>query len=202
MSATQFFNLGVFAFFLFLCSCESNPSPLTSEQKRENQAKLYFEKGLKADEEGNPEIANIYYSMGIRIKSDYVEAYYRRANNNFDRYEDEEAIDDYTQVLVYDAKYKNTRFNRGLAFLSIGQHEKALADFLQVINDDPQEVEANKYMGIIYLDYLNEPSRAAPYLRRYLSLGGKDVRVTNWLNEISEGVETENPLNQQGGQKK
>lgn len=124
--------------------------------------------------------------MAINIKPDFIEAYYRRANNHFDSNQNEQAIRDYSEALKIQDNYKNAYFNRSLAYLSIGNTQKALADILVLLEKNPKDADANKYAGIIYLDYLSKPQEAAFYFRQYLSLEGEDQRVKQWLTKISE----------------
>jgi tetratricopeptide (TPR) repeat protein len=58
-----------------------------------------------------------------------------------------DAIESYTVYLATRPKDIKTLYNRGRAYEEIGQVEKARADFIQVLNIQPNNVNANLSMG-------------------------------------------------------
>lgn len=65
----------------------------------------------------------------------------------------------------------------GLANLAIGRGDfrAAEAHLLSVLKLDPDDVEANFDLGALYLQSLNEPAKAVPYLERFLRLQPQDA---------------------------
>jgi tetratricopeptide (TPR) repeat protein len=181
---------------LLLCSC-SAVAARSAEEIREEKAQKYFQKGRKVEGDGALGVAISYYTMAIRLKPDMVEAYYHRANNHFDRLEDEEAMEDFSEVLKQLPQHTQARFNRGLAYLSLGETQKALADFLFLVKQNPNDLEAHKYAGIIYADYLTNPQQADYHFQYYLKMGGQDSEVSTWLTASSPILPQENAASNQ-----
>lgn len=165
-------------------SCQTIPPAKTVEEARMENAHKFFTKAIKAEQEGATGAAILFYSCAIQNDPDMIEAYYRRANNHFDRFVDELAIADYTEVLRRNPDHKNARFNRAVSYMATGDVEKAHADFTELLRYDPHDKEVHKYMGIIHLDYLPQPEKASYHFSCYRELGGIDPQVEAWLSQL------------------
>ncbi len=167
-----------------LCGCQSVPTNEQIEKSSEIKAERYLEKGIASEKQGNMDIAVLYYTLANRLKKDLWQAYYRRGNIHFDRFEQEQAIDCYSQVLILQPEHHNALFNRALAYLAINQAQAARDDLLKLLQTKPEDFESELKLGIIYLDYLNQPQKARNHFERYLTLGGPNLEVREWLREI------------------
>ncbi len=57
------------------------------------------------------------------------------------------AIADYTQALTLDPEYEKAYYNRGLAYLDIGELEQAVNDFSRTLQLDSQHARAHYHRG-------------------------------------------------------
>jgi len=79
----------------------------------------------------------------------------------------------------------------GLANLAIGRKDfrRAERHLLDALALDPDDVEANFDLGALYLQSLNEPAKAAPYLKRFVMLQPDDPEAPR-LREILSRIES------------
>ena len=72
-----------------------------------------------------------------------------------------QAVDDFTTVLKLDPTNVNAYFNRGSAYDSLGQYEKAVADYTHALDLDSSSPEPDRSAGgiqhIVPLCYMLSP---------------------------------------------
>jgi tetratricopeptide (TPR) repeat protein len=52
------------------------------------------------------------------------------------------AIEDHTKAIELDRNEKDVWYNRGIAYLEIGENERAIADFREALRVNPQDEDA------------------------------------------------------------
>ena len=91
----------------------------------------------------------------LALTADYPAASFRRGSIKGELGDYEEAIKDFDEVFkshAEDAKdyYTDAYYKQGLAYLNLGEDQKAIEDFTQVINRDPNYREAYYNRGIAH----------------------------------------------------
>ena len=119
-----------------------------SQGKQSISAETYLLWGNAKYKTGNYVGAIADYTVSIRLKPDYVNAYYNRGNAKFRLERYIAAISDYNiaiQLKPYDAEAYN---NRGVAKDNLGQHFAAIADYDIAIRLKPDYVIAYNNRGV------------------------------------------------------
>jgi tetratricopeptide (TPR) repeat protein len=78
----------------------------------------------------------------------------------------------------------------GMANLAIARKDFGVAEshLREVLRLDPDDVEGNFDLGALYLQSLNQPVKAAPYLRRFVELQPNDAETPR-IREILARIE-------------
>jgi Flp pilus assembly protein TadD len=73
-----------------------------------------------------------------------------------------------------------------LAFAQVaaGDAQKAVLCFLEVVDQDPDNLTAWMNIGLIYQEKLRRKGPAIRAYEEYLKRGGTDARVTEWLEQL------------------
>lgn len=101
-------------------------------QKDKNHAPSYCDKARAEAELGKKEEALKNFEQAIKLKSDYVDAYYYRALL-YHKLKDSRAIADFTKTIQLDPKKTDAYLKRGLYYYSNKQENEALKDFNKAI---------------------------------------------------------------------
>jgi len=122
---------------------EKNIDSLTAEE--------WFDKGYAAQIAGNHNEAVDAYTVAIRLKPDYAEAYNNRgiAYDKLGQYS--RAIEDFNQAIRLKPDYAEEYNNRGNAYIDLGQYSRAIEDFNQAIRLKSDYAEAYNNRGIAYI---------------------------------------------------
>lgn len=91
-------------------------------------------------------------------------------DNFFAKGEYEKAVTAYTTYLTTEPRDVKTLYNRGRAYEELGQYELALADFNQVIKEDPFNVNAHLSITIDYYNRLNDYENTIFFAEKVLKL--------------------------------
>ena len=77
-----------------------------------------------------------------------------------------------------------------MANLAIGRKDLGAAErhLREVLRLDPDDVEANFDLGLLYLQSLNRPVQAVPYLRRFIELQPGDSEAPR-IRQILAGID-------------
>ena len=92
-------------------------------------AAVFFSVGFILSEAGKVEETIFAYDLALRLKSDYVDAYYNRGavKGNLERHN--AAIVDFDEVIRINPDYFDAYINRGIAKYALGRSEEARLDF-------------------------------------------------------------------------
>ncbi len=188
----------LFSFSLLANNKESRSSLLEEAQKHYLKGKEYYDKKeyLKADEEFKKaeELLKAYSSpkkvslssrpslsssskeppvprkIMISKRTKEVMRLLKEADEASSAKKYEEAIKFYTeaaQLIPYNA---DIFFNLGVLYLKINSYWEAAQAFGRTEELNPKDAEALYNLGVLYEIFLNEPSTAVRYYRRYLEL--------------------------------
>jgi protein O-mannosyl-transferase len=92
-----------------------------------------------------------HYNEAIRLKPDYVDAYYNRGNAYSRLGRNQQAIDDYGKAIRLKPDFADAYYNRGVVCTNTGLYQQAIADYSKIISLDPNSVKAYNNRGSIYL---------------------------------------------------
>ena len=118
------------------------------------------------------------YDDAIRLKSDFVEAYYHRGKAKYELKRYKAAIYDYDNALCLKPDNISVYFDRGLAKYKLEQYKSVIADYNMVIQFTPDNVSA----------YFNRG------LAKY-KLGHHDTAITDFdkVNRLNPDFEKDSP---------
>lgn len=136
--------------------------------KRTNEAQSLFDKGRACLERRDYNKAITLFSKAINLcPITAVPSFAFRGKALLMTNRNQEAIDDFSIVLQYAPNVAEGYFNRGQAYLKVGNSKAARKDFQMAIRLDPQYKEANKMLQ----DENRHPSKEPLSRWYFLSLG-------------------------------
>jgi tetratricopeptide (TPR) repeat protein len=115
-----------------------------------SQAKRAFARGLEADRKYDYDLAIAEFSEAIRLKPDYVNAYYYRGIASLLKIDYDNAIADFTEVIRFNPASADAYDHRAFAYHRKGNTDRAIADFTEAIRLNPNYGDAYKYRSIDY----------------------------------------------------
>jgi tetratricopeptide (TPR) repeat protein len=74
--------------------------------------------------------------------------------------------------------------NWGVARFHLGQYVDAADNLEQAVNRDGDDLFARYTLGVLYMDYLNQPELARQQFQAYHAAGGRDPKVNGWLRSL------------------
>ncbi len=101
-------------------------------QKDKNHAPSYCDKARAEAEIGKKEEALKNFEQAIKLKSDYVDAYYYRGLL-YHKLKDDKAISDFSKTIQLDPKKTDAYLKRGMYYYQKKQEQEALKDFNKAI---------------------------------------------------------------------
>jgi tetratricopeptide (TPR) repeat protein len=110
----------------------------------------YCSKGEDMYLNHNYEAAVKDYTEAIRLKPDFVKAYFGRGKAYRDLAKNPEAIADYTETIRLQPDDAEAFNKRAEAYFSEGQYDKAIADCSEVIRLKPDSADAYVERGCVY----------------------------------------------------
>ncbi|MDQ2096618.1 MAG: tetratricopeptide repeat protein [Tychonema bourrellyi B0820] len=137
-------GLGTALGLILLFSYWNRPNPL--------KAKEYYEQGLVKSRNQDAAGAVQSFNNSIKFNHNNAEAFYGRANANYDLKKYQESIADYSQAIALNPNYFQAYFNRGLARYDFNDKRGALEDYTQVLSLQPNDVDTYYERGLVYLD--------------------------------------------------
>ncbi len=137
-------GLGVVLGLIILFRYWNRPSPV--------KAKEYYEQGVLKSRNQDHAGAVQSFNNSIKFNPNNAEAFYQRANANYDLKKYQESITDYSQAIALNPNYYLAYFNRGLARYDFNDKRGALEDYTQVLSLKPNDVDTYYERGIVYLD--------------------------------------------------
>ena len=85
------------------------------------------------------------FNLALKLRPDYIEAFYERGNTYFDQHQFEAAIASYDQAVAADPQFAPAYLNKGIGQENLGRPELAIQSYEQVIKLDPLEMRAHIY---------------------------------------------------------
>jgi len=117
-------------------------------QKDKNHAPSYCDKARAEAELGKKDEALKNFEQAIKLKSDYVDAYYYRALL-YHKLKDNRAIADFTKTIQLDPNKTDAYLKRGLYYYQNKQENEALKDFNKAIELKCTSIEVYYFRGKI-----------------------------------------------------
>jgi tetratricopeptide (TPR) repeat protein len=149
-----------------------------------NDPKARNNLGVAYDNSGMVEEAIEEYLKVLKIDPDNIQAH----NNLGIAYKEkgmyQEAIGEYEKVLAIDPNNTAAHYNLGLALFAAGEYERSAEEFTRVIELDKGYLSAYKNLGVLYEEKFLDKKKALAYYQQYLDLGGSDLRVYDWIEEL------------------
>jgi tetratricopeptide (TPR) repeat protein len=131
-------------------------------QKDKNHAPSYCDKARAEAELGKKDEALKNFEQAIKLKSDYVDAYFFRAML-YHKLNDDKAISDYSKTIELDPKRTLAYFKRGMLFYTKKQNENALKDFNKAIELKVSTIEVFFLRGKILAEKGNVTAALADF---------------------------------------
>ena len=117
-------------------------------QKDKNHAPSYCDKARAEAEIGKKDEALKNFEQAIKLKSDYVDAYYYRALL-YHKLKDEKAIADFSKTIQLDPKKTDAYLKRGIYYYQNKQEGDALKDFNRAIELKTTNTDVYYFRGRI-----------------------------------------------------
>ena len=161
-----------------------------NERHVELDAQYCFNKGLKAEEKGNWELAIAYYTKGIPSNPDQnllFRLYHNRASCNVNIRKFKDAIRNYNEIIKLNPDSAFSHYSLGKANVHLGQYDDAIKDYNAAIHINPNYTEAyldrgkaNVHLGQ-YDDAIKDYNAAIHinpnYTEAYLDRGKANVHL-------------------------
>jgi|SRR5690554_2855944 len=110
----------------------------------------FFELGTLAELKDSVNLAISYYSKAIERKSNEKKYYYQRGIQYFKLKQYEDAIQDFSKVVLIDNKFADAYNDRGSAYKLTGNMDKAIADYTKAAELDKKTGLAYNNLGSLY----------------------------------------------------
>ncbi|MCD6452588.1 MAG: tetratricopeptide repeat protein [Acidobacteria bacterium] len=147
------FPVAVFLIFLFAFGVWGTPlqkKKPASAKKKEGEAFLLYLKGMNLSVQGKYKEAIACFRKAIKLKPDYVKAYFGLgyAYGELGRYQ--EAIEAYKQAIRLKPDDAEAHFQLGVAYGELGRWSEAVTAFKEAIRLKPDDAEAHYNLGVAY----------------------------------------------------
>ncbi|MGL5064239.1 MAG: tetratricopeptide repeat protein [Microcoleus sp.] len=137
-------GFGVAIVLIFLLSYCDRPNPI--------KAKEYYERGLAKSRNKDSAGALDAFNRSIKLNPNNYEAFYRRANVNYDLQKYQEAIADYSEAISLNPNHVQAYFNRGLTRYELNDKQGAIQDYDRALKLAPNDADTYYERGVTYLD--------------------------------------------------
>lgn len=97
-------------------------------------------------------------------------AWVQLGNNYFDANQPVPAVDAYAKALELDGNDPNVLTDQGAMFRSLGWYDKAIENFEQANKLQPRHPQSLYNLGLVYLQDLKNPDKAAEAWERFLAV--------------------------------
>lgn len=113
-------------------------------------AKAYFRRAIFEEGENQNQLALADFSKAIECNPKDTESLGYRGKLNSEMGRNAEAVKDYTRVLAIDSTIRWARVQRGLAYVTLKEYEKAIDDFSNLVNRYPRNMDYYELRGDAY----------------------------------------------------
>ena len=96
------------------------------------------------------------------------------------------AYEQFEAAIALDDRYALPYLDEGLLLLEEGEFERAKPLLTRALDLDEDLPRAHLALGVIEMDYIDEPARALEHFTRFVELGGRDPRVDEWIEKLSD----------------
>lgn len=141
--------------------------PLSGDRKA---AEVFFQQGLKAQQEGQIEEAMIAYRTALEKDPAYYEAYYNVGLLAFQVSDWKAALGANERALAITPESVNARLNLGLTLDRANYPQDAVAELEKVVQAKPEEVRAHLALGNLYAQKLGQTAQAREHYLKVLEL--------------------------------
>ena len=113
-------------------------------------ASEYWERGNRALQRGEYQLAINDYNKAIALRSDDADAHYSRGLAYSEISDFHAAIRDYTRAIELNPDDANPHYNRGFAYSEISDFHAAIRDYTRAIELNPDDADAHYSRGFAY----------------------------------------------------
>jgi len=149
-----------FILFLFFCVY------VMAAQQIDPKAKEWYEKGLKASNDGKYNIAIKYFKKAIEIYPDYEDALFKIGFTHERQKEYEEALKYYERVLKLNPNAWDAWYSIGIVYAKMEKYKKALPYFKKAYELKPDNPNVADAYARVYR-YLGNHKKADKIIEEY-----------------------------------
>ncbi len=154
------------------------PTCRKNKENNPNNGDVYYDLGIKLNEQGRTEEAIDCYRNAIRINPHDVDAFYNMGTALNTLGKTEEAIGCYKKVLELNPGDYQTHNNMGMTLKGQLKHEKAIYYFQKAIEINPEYILAYNNMGIT-LFCLGKSDEALARFRKAIKINPNNAEAYN-----------------------
>jgi tetratricopeptide (TPR) repeat protein len=149
-----------------------------SKEKKEKQAKEYFERGNAYYKQDEYDKAIADYTQAITLKPNYAEAYKNRGYAYDEKDEYDKAIGDFDDAIKLNDG-ADAYYGRGNAYFDKGEYDRAIEDFTKVIRSE-NDYTTRAYSLLAFIHHSKEEiDTAIETFDKNIKRNPKDVEVYN-----------------------
>ncbi|QPJ64807.1 MAG: tetratricopeptide repeat protein [Candidatus Nitrohelix vancouverensis] len=149
----------------------------------------YFNLGFILLDLRQPDEAIKNFKAFLEMQPRNAKAYFGLGNAHMLKNDVEAAIAAYQQSAAADPDFLSPHINAGSLQIQRGNIDDALATFLKLAERHPKIGGVQKNLGIIYLQFKNQPEKAIPHFEAYLRLepnAGDSAALRQLVNEMKQ----------------
>jgi tetratricopeptide (TPR) repeat protein len=152
-------------------------------------AKEHYKQGLEAQKKSNFKEAAKSFTSAINLKSDYTEAYFERANCNFNLKQFENALSDYIYLHRKSPLNENYIIKAALSYIELKRWAEAQTMFMKLESDEINLhiAEAKVKMALCKI-MLRNFEEAVQYLSESLSIFADDDQIYFYKGIASDSL--------------
>ncbi len=152
------------------------PASLIFSLNKEDEAQVFFERGIQNLKESRFIKAIQDFSRAIELNPTFAKAYNNRGLARYNLQDHPAAIQDFTRAVEIDPEYTDAFYNRGIAKFYFNDHSGAVQDFNQVIASEPEDGNAYYMRGLskTYIEGMDMNSVCEDF-RKAKELGNKQA---------------------------
>ena len=110
------------------------------------------------------------YRRALEIKPTFAKAHNNIANIHMKRKDVDAALEEFTIASKLDPENGLIHFNVGVVQVQKKRYEEAMAAFARAVELKPDWAEAHKNLGIAYTQFLRNPRKGIPHLKKAIEL--------------------------------
>jgi tetratricopeptide (TPR) repeat protein len=162
------------------------PLPITPIPGNRDDAKRFFQEGVKSQHEGRLEDAQGYYSKALDIDSTYFQAALSLGLVSIDAKDYATALTSLDRALKLQSDSADARYAFAWVLQKKNYFYDAADELEKLLSQHPEQARAHLLLGNLYAQRLNKPRLAREHYMRVLTLDPQNSQVPtirNWLNQ-------------------